>query len=371
MRVISIDYNNTGNIHFFIGHDVVNIKNNEYFDLKKYDVLWFCDNYYYSLNKVIEKYFMQLGNRIVFNTTNLYYWGMDRVKSYKIMEKAFRNNKNVEILRYKLYKAGEKIDWKGKGVVKPAFEDAGYKKTIIFEDIKEIEERIKNEDVVIQEYFDGEEVAVGSLFVNSEVVLPVYLNFEFKRSISKDVGGNTGQSAEFGFFTNNPYFTQILLDISEYLKRNKIKYTGVIDINGGYKDGKFYPFEITASRDGYPQVMAFLYKQDLEEIIKNKRFNDENKYKYSLVIRRDIIDEEEKKEVSFEVENGSWLFIPEVPKVNDIYYTNSYHIGVMYAESKGPKIPALDFKFKGVDVIYYTTFEEEVKDKIQRFGDLV
>lgn len=365
-KVIVFDYENSGNIHKYLGHYVVNLKTPANFDLKKFDVMFLADNFNISVNKLLEKTF----SGIVFNNTILYNWSFDRVRSYKIMEKIFKDNDNVKILDYKYYKSKEDIDWKGKGVVKPAFSDAGYKNTIIFEDINEIKNQIED-DVIIQEYCDGEEIAFGTLFVNSIPVLPVYVSFEFKRSIGKDMGGNTGQSAEFGFFTFHNYALKIIDDISKYLLRNKINYTGTIDINGGYKEGIFYPYEFTTSRDGYPEILFFLYKQDLESIIYDKKFTNTNLFKYALIIRRDLIEEDnERKSVEFEVKEGSWKFIPETPSYNDKFITNDYHIGIVFKESEKFIIPSYDFNFT-IPYFYYTTYTEEIKKKMEIFKWLI
>lgn len=374
--MIVFDYNNSGNIHEYLGNKVIKLPKEEF--TLNYDCIYFADNNNISINKVIEKNYINLRKKInkdylVINSTVLYKWSQDRLYSYKIMEKIFKNNKHVKILEY-----GNIENWnKEKGVIKLRYEDAGYKSTYIFkskEELNSILETYQKEyekGIIIQEYCEGEEIAFGSFFINSEPVLPVYISFEFKRSISNQLGGNTGQSAEFGFYSTHEIPLSILQSISEYLKRNKINYTGTIDINGGWLDNTFYPYEFTVCRDGYPQILALLHNENLYDILKTKQWKNTKK-KYIIIIRIDNI-EDNKKTYKFkvneeEIRKDGYIWIPECKKKEDYYITDDANIiGLIYKESDEiEKIEIKDTWFN-IPIIYYISFNEDVQKKWEDF----
>lgn len=374
--MIVFDYNNSGYIHKFLGNKVVKLPKEEF--TLNYDCIYFADNSNISINKAIEKSYISLRKNLnkdylVINSSILHKWVQDRLFSYKIMEKIFKDNKYVEILEY-----GNVENWeKEKGIIKLRYEDTGYKTTYIFkskEELKSILRTYQDEykkGIIIQELCEGEEIAFGSFFVNSEPVLPVYISFEFKKSISNQVGGNTGQSAEFGFYSNHEIPISILQDISEYLKRNKINYTGTIDINGGWLNNTFYPYEFTACRDGYPEILAFLYNEDLPNILKTKQWKNTKK-KYIIVIRIDSI-EDNKKRYKFqvneeEIKKDNYVWIPECKKEKDFYITNDANIiGLIYKESEEIEEIEIKDNWFNIPIIYYVSFNEDVKKKWETF----
>jgi len=367
--MLVFDCSNSGNIHRFLNHKVITLpKDSFYFENVKY--IWFADNSYISLNKAIEKAFLSIYPDItIVNSPKIHYWSDNRRISYKIMEKM-----GFDILNYEVYEDPKTIDvdrWE-RGVVKLLYSDAGYKNTRIFQSKEELE-AIKEEltePVIIQEFCDGEEVAFGTLFYHSEPILPVYVSFEFKKSISNKIGGNTGQSGEFGFFSSHPFAMDVINKITNYLKEKNIDYTGTIDINGGYKEGKFYPYEFTLSRDGYPEILHFLYGEDIEEMFSTKK-RKKNNFTYSLIIRADFI-ENEKKEYKFKVneeaiKEDGFVFIPEAKQKEDYYITRDPHIiGILYKESdKVEEIKLRDYF--DIPVIYYSSFNEDIQRKWEAF----
>lgn len=376
MRKIVFDYSNSYYIHKFLGNEVIRLPKDEF--NFNYDLVYFADNYNISINLAIEKAFKTINKKvIIFNSPVINRWGNKRDYAFKIMKNIFKDTNNVRILDWRVYRDLDKIDWdREEGVIKKLNSDAGYKTTFIFKNSEELENTIKNfreeyeNGIVIQEYCDGEEIAFGTIFIDSEPIFPYYVSFEYKKSISNEIGGNTGQSAEFGFFTNNEYGKEILLAISDYLKRNKIKYNGVIDINGAYKDGYFYPFEFTVSRDGYPEIVSFLFNNRIEDIL-NKKVNWKG-FRYILVVRRDIIESDNKK-VEFKVneeilKEKGLIWIPECKYKDDVYYTDKDVIlGLIYKESEVFEEIEFNTDIFTIPVIVYVSFNEDNKRKMEIF----
>lgn len=372
--MLVFDVNNTGYIHKFLGHKVVNLKKDD-FKVRDYDIIYFADNCLLSLNKVIEKAFR---NSLIVNSPVIARWGYDRDYGFKVMKKIFENNSNVRILDYKVYKDINNIDWdKEEGVIKLLSSDAGYKTTYIFHSKEELLNAIESfkdeykEGILIQELCKGEEVAFGTFFVNSEPVLPVYVSFEFKKSINNKVGGNTGQSAEFGFYSTHPIALSIVEDISNYLKKNNINYTGVIDINGGWEDNKFHPYEWTVSRDGYPEIACWLVNEDFMNVLKTKQWSN-TKFKYCLVIRLDDISNERKiyefKVNEEEIKANNFIWIPECKFDGEKYITKDAHIvGLLYKESNEVENIEINSSWFSMPIIYYTSFNEDIKKKWEFF----
>lgn len=379
--MIVFDYTNSGWIHKYLGHKVVKLPRDE-FDFSS-NIIYFADNSNVSINKAIEKAFKYVNNMlnknlVVINSPILCRWSYDRDYGFKIMNQIFKDNSNVELLEYKVYKDIDNIDWdKEEGVIKLLYEDAGYKSTYIFHNQEELQTALNNfkreysKGILIQEFCSGEEIAFGTFFVDSEPTLPVYVSFEFKKSISNTMGGNTGQSAEFGFFSNHDFALSIIYSISEYLKRNNINYTGTIDINGAYKDGKFYPFEWTVSRDGYPEILAWLYSNSLESILQTKQFKNTG-YRYIIVIRADTI-EHPIKSCEFmineeEIERNGFIFIPECEKVEDSYICiDPNFLGLLYKESQQLEQIEINPSWFSIPVLFYTSINEDIQRKMEAF----
>ncbi|MGB9637689.1 MAG: hypothetical protein ACPL1F_00085, partial [bacterium] len=172
-----------------------------------------------------------------------------------------------------------------------------------------------------------------------------------------------------GFFSNHEYGKKILNAISDYLKRNNIDYTGVIDINGAIKDKIFYPFEFTLCRDGYPEIVSFLYGNTIEDIL-NKKVNWKG-FRYILVIRYDII-ENNKKRLKFKVNRDlldEWVWISECKEVEDgVYITDDNPIiGLLYSESEEFKEVNYKPEIFNIPTIVYITFNEDNKRKWEIF----
>jgi len=357
MRYLLIDINNSKNIHkYFNNPDIFCIKDFSKQLKIKYDFVWFADNTLGDITDIIEYYFKK--KYFIVNNQNLKHWELNRrigIEKAKLF--GIKTPKSV----YKV----EDVDFE-KGIIKP-FGGAGYKNSAVFESKEELVKLLENDvyknGVVIQEFLEGNEIAFGCYFVNSKPIYPIYVNREYKHSISKDVGGNTGQSAEFGVFTypTIDYFERI----SHYLKKHNINYTGLIDINMMEIENELNFLEWTISRDGYPEIQAFLSEKDfIPALLVQKDFKPEYKFNYSLILRLDDI-ENKIKELELDIEIEKYNFIPEVDKVNDKYIAktdDTDNIGILYHKSN--ELEEIDISKVKVNypLLYYVSFNEEVKN---------
>lgn len=384
----AIDYfeTNSGYIHTYLGGDYF-YKNN--FDLDtfmKYEIYWFCDNipeeiYYIFYNFLKEK--------IIINSPMLRKWELNRKVGLERFKDIFKDDNNFYITKYYYFDKLDDIDEvlnKVKdievGVIK-SNTSLNKVSTVKYNNFDELKNLLINnkkdyeKGFIIQEYIEGKEVAISAFLWDSEVILPVYVNYEFKRSINKEIGNNTGQSAEFGYFTYAKEPVNIIKKISEYLKKNKIRYTGYLDINGAIKDNKFIPFEWTISRDGYPSIMNFLVEVDITKLFKEQKLEIERPFRYNLILRIDDTETKKDKENMFFIDKNNYpfnqpfvYFFPEksskfYKKEEDkIYYKNldMDNLGLFIKTSD--KFEELNPEFNlGVNVMYYIDYDKEVKER--------
>ena len=203
----------TGYLHNYFGGDLFDI--NKTFDIDKYSIIWFSDNIPPTLNYILSRYFQ---DKTIINHQYFSNWELNRGIGVQKMKEIF----GKENILYSVYydKIPTKIKWEGKGIIKPNKQVKSATK--VFENVNELIQILKedpesyNEGFLIQEFKEGKEVAFGTYFINSEPILPIYLNYEFKKTISKDLGANKGQSAEFGVFTEHPEIIDKIMLISDY-----------------------------------------------------------------------------------------------------------------------------------------------------------
>ena len=352
IEYLLIDTDNSKNIHkYFNKCEIWNILDLNY-KPKKHNMVWFANNFYSPINNYIEKC---LECEVVINNQNLKNWELNRRVGIE----------RAKVLGVKIPKTVydiKDLDFE-KGIIKPNL-GSGYKSSFIFQNKEELERNFENfeyKDYIIQEYIEGNEIAFGCFFIDSKPILPVYINREYKRSISKNIGGNTGQSAEFGLFSYHlpPFFEKL----SYFLIKNNVKYNGLIDINFMERDNELYFLEFTISRDGYPEILAFLSEKDFIPALLEKRdFKIENKFNYSMIIRVDDIELEEKEIKIAYKEKENIKFIPEVNKKDDLLIVKENdmdNIGILYKRSNEfEELELIEFSYP---VLYYIDYNEEIK----------
>lgn len=165
------------------------------------------------------------------------------------IKKLEKNNFSLERFNKKDFK---KLVLKANGL-------AGGKGTFIIENYNKLIECFKDidDDILIQEYIEGEEVSISFLLNNKSFEI-LNINFEIKKEFDGDLGNNTsgmGTVSRNAFDLNN-------LDIKKYFESlikslKDISYNGALDINFIIRDNKIYFLEFT-SRFGDPELQSEL-----------------------------------------------------------------------------------------------------------------
>jgi hypothetical protein len=365
----------TGYIHNYFGGDLFNIEKT--YDIDKYNIIWFADNITPTINYILQRYFK---DKTIINHQYFYSWELNRGIGVKKFEEIFKATDKIGLLKSVYYdKIPTTIEWEGKGIIKPNKQIKSA--TQVFENLEELKLIIQenpeayNEGFLIQEYKEGKEVAFGTYFINSKPILPVYVNYEFKKTINKKTGANKGQSAEFGYFTTHSFIVDLVNLISEYFKNHKIKYNGYIDVNCIYVDNKLYPLEWTISRDGYPTFLSIFHKSDPIEVLKNMEYQNKHKFRYVMVLRLDVFEKDKNQEYIFELPkeyfiegNDIYFYLENQTKVIDETNEN-YILKTTYPSLTGILVKSSDnfeefnFKFPD-DAIYYIDFNKELKERV-------
>ncbi|MBI2356391.1 MAG: phosphoribosylamine--glycine ligase [Candidatus Doudnabacteria bacterium] len=105
---------------------------------------------------------------------------------------------------------------------------------------------------ILQKFVAGVEVAVGAFFNGKDFILPINVNFEYKRLFPGDIGPFTGDMGSLMFWSDTNYlFRETLEKMLSSLRESG--YIGYIDINCIVNGRGIYPLEFT-SRFGYPTI---------------------------------------------------------------------------------------------------------------------
>ncbi|MGB9637732.1 MAG: hypothetical protein ACPL1F_00300 [bacterium] len=386
-KYLAIDYNLScsGYIHNFLGADVWSkkTKNKNMETFNGYQVYWFCDNLPEDIYYVFYHY-LKDRNKIIINSPMLRTWELKRnigINKFKEIFSDlfyipkylyFKDLNNIEEVIKEVKDLEEGVIKSNTSLIKNT--TYHYKN---LEELKNILEMYKGEyqeGFLIQEYIKGKEVAISGFFLESQLILPVYVNYEFKRTINKNLGNNTGQSAEFGYFTYAEEPVKIIKKLEKYFLDNGIKYTGYVDINGILSEKGYSPLEWTISRDGHPTVLNMFIETDITVFLREKDLKIENPFRYNLVLRADDTELPKKQKIKFmlgkEKFKGNKYFIPEedTKKIDEddkyVYFENSDSdlLGYYIETSKEFKEIDINFNF-GVNLIYYENFNKEVKER--------
>ncbi len=116
--------------------------------------------------------------------------------------------------------------------------------------------------LIIQDYIDGIEVAIGGFFNGNEFVFPININFEHKKLLNKNLGPQTGETGTLLYFENDKIklFRETLEKMEVILKKYNERV--MIDLNCIVTPEKVYVLEFTG-RMGYPIV--FILAEGTEE----------------------------------------------------------------------------------------------------------
>ncbi len=116
-------------------------------------------------------------------------------------------------------------------------------------------------EILVTDYVDGIEVAMGVFVGPDGFVMPWNMNFEHKRLFPGELGKMTGEMGTVIFNKDNSDVDNLFeIMFGKYEKWYKENYgIGYVDINAivSYKDGKPYYLEHT-SRFGYPHISIML-----------------------------------------------------------------------------------------------------------------
>jgi phosphoribosylamine--glycine ligase len=104
----------------------------------------------------------------------------------------------------------------------------------------------------LQEHARGVEVATGLFFNGSDFVLPLNINFEYKRLFPGDLGPFTGEMGTLMYWSNSSCIFDLTL---ARMKRafKKSGYVGYLDLNCIVNAKGIFPLEFTC-RFGYPTI---------------------------------------------------------------------------------------------------------------------
>jgi len=110
----------------------------------------------------------------------------------------------------------------------------------------------KMNNIQLQKFIYGVEVAVGALFNGKDFVNPINVNFEHKKLFPGELGPNTGEMGTLMFWAQpNMIFNETLLKMKDSLAA--ANYVGYIDLNCIVNSKGIFPLEFT-SRFGYPTI---------------------------------------------------------------------------------------------------------------------
>lgn len=378
MKVFYYFNGNSEDIHLYYSLPYKEIKI-DYLDISKkkvlkrfksYDLIYFTDNLI-GKNLMYDLYeiFKNIRHNNLVNDIKYSYLEHKRHMFFDfIKEKMF-------LLDYKFFndieKAKEFLRKTDKLYVIKPFKGSGYHLTYVPKEsneevikVLEVNKDVYKNGFILQEKKEGLEVAFSFWLYKGKKIMPTYINFEFKRSITDEIGSNTGQSADFGYYTDEDYLDGILNLFKDY--------TGYLDINGIINDGKYYPLEITISRDGYPTIGTMLYKENylefLECLLTGKEMKIKERFKSSYILRIDKTGKKIEERKEFKVKVNPDNFIPnELENLKEnIYKVYDYdNLGLVLYSGNSIDIPSLE-DYEVPDMLIRPNFKD---DLMERWGE--
>lgn len=116
--------------------------------------------------------------------------------------------------------------------------------------------------VILQQFIDGHEIAVGSTFCKNKFVMPYQINWEHKKLYPSNLGVNTGEQGTVCYYENhgNPLIDEFK-KLEPWLKETG--YSTDFDLNFMVTEKDAYVLEPT-TRFGYPAIMLQAYLQEQE-----------------------------------------------------------------------------------------------------------
>ena len=110
----------------------------------------------------------------------------------------------------------------------------------------------KIHEIQVQTFAKGVEVAVTGFYNGKEFIRPAFVNFEYKKLMTGDLGPNSGEAGTTGFWTDRCRLFDETLGKAEPILRQS-NYHGPIDLNCIATKEAIYPLEWTP-RFGVPTI---------------------------------------------------------------------------------------------------------------------